>query len=210
MRIKQIASLIFFLMLVTLASAQKKNNSYIINRGDVIDVVVMEHPEFSLTNIPVLPDGTIQYLGLGSIMVAGKSSEDLTASIEKAIDKYVVNPVAAVFIRRLQNQMLNILGYVNNPGQFQVFEGIDLISALSKAGGVKNVRKDRTIYIIRANQTTEKVKLSTYLKNDNVTPPMLYAGDTVYVKEPTDIPWSMLSFFATLLLAATNILALVL
>lgn len=211
MKLKKIASLFFFLLLVTLAPAQKKNNSYIINRGDIIDVIVMEHPEFSLAGIPVLPDGHIQYPVLGSIMVAGMTSEELTKSIEKAVEKYVVNPVASVFIRKLQNQMLNVLGNVNRPGQFQIFEGVDLLSALSMAGGVKNIRSDRPIYIIRANQTVEKTKLSKYLNtSDAVKPPMLYAGDTVYVKEPSEISWAMLSFIATMLLVAANILAILL
>lgn len=211
MKLKKIASLFFFLLLVTMAPAQKKNTSYLINRGDIIDVMVMEHPEFSLTSIPVLPDGHIQYPVIGSIMVAGMTSEELTKSIEKAVEKYVVNPVASVFIRKLQNQMLNVLGNVNRPGQFQIFEGVDLLSALSMAGGVKNIRSDRPIYIIRANQTVEKTKLSKYLNtSDAVKPPMLYAGDTVYVKEPSEISWAMLSFIATMLLVAANILAILL
>ena len=211
MKLKKIASLFFFLLLVTMAPAQKKNTSYLINRGDIIDIMVMEHPEFSLTSIPVLPDGHIQYPVIGSIMVAGMTSEELTKSIEKAVEKYVVNPVASVFIRKLQNQMLNVLGNVNRPGQFQIFEGVDLLSALSMAGGVKNIRSDRPIYIIRANQTVEKTKLSKYLNtSDAVKPPMLYAGDTVYVKEPSEISWAMLSFIATMLLVAANILAILL
>ena len=78
-------------LLFTLTSALGQAKSYLIERGDVLDVMVMEHPEFSLTGIIVLPDGTMQYPGIGSIQAAGMSSEALTASVEKSVGKYVVN-----------------------------------------------------------------------------------------------------------------------
>ena len=210
MKTKSIILLLSLCLFTGITFAQRaKTPSYIITRGDVIDVIVMEHPEFSLASIPVLPDGCIQYPGLGNMMVAGMSSEALTKMIEKAIEKYVVNPVVSVFIRKIQSQMLNVLGHVNRPGQYQIYESVDLLTAISLAGGVKNIRSDRPIYIIRSNHSVEKVKLSRYIKkSDGELPPKLYAGDTVYVKEPSEISWAMLSFFATLLLAAANIAAL--
>ena len=78
-------------LLFTLTSVLGQTKSYLIERGDVLDVMVMEHPEFSLTGIIVLPDGTMQYPGIGSIQAAGMSSEALTASVEKSVGKYVVN-----------------------------------------------------------------------------------------------------------------------
>lgn len=95
-------------LLLTLPAVMGQAPSYLIERGDVLDVVVMEHPEFSLTGIIVLPDGTMQYPGIGSILAAGMSSDALTASVEKSVGKYVVNPLVSVFIRKIQNQMLNV------------------------------------------------------------------------------------------------------
>ena len=201
-----------------------------INRGDVLDIVVMEHPEFSLSGITVLPDGYIQYPGIGGIKAAGMSSEALTASVEKSVEKYVVNPVVSIYIRKIQNQMLNVLGYVNKPGQFQVFEGVDLLSALSMAGGIKNIKKGKRlpgisrsvgvlcgiknikkgkqIVIVRADQSMEEIRLKDYMnpKHRVQKLPVLYAGDTVYVKEPAEINWSKFSFFSTMLMAIATIL----
>lgn len=188
--------------------AKGQSGCYVINRGDVLDIVVMEHPEFSLSGITVLPDGYIQYPGIGSIKAAGMSSEELTASVQKNVEKYVVNPVVSIYIRKIQNQMLNVLGYVNKPGQFQIFEGVDLLSALSMAGGIKNIKKGKQIVIVRADQSMVEIQLKDYMnpKHRVKELPVLYAGDTVYVKEPVEINWSKFSFFSTMLMAIATIL----
>lgn len=208
MNVRCVAGLVLWCLFWLVNSATGQNGSYVINRGDVLDIVVMEHPEFSLSGITVLPDGYIQYPGIGGIKAAGMSSEALTASVEKSVEKYVVNPVVSIYIRKIQNQMLNVLGYVNKPGQFQVFEGVDLLSALSMAGGIKNIKKGKQIVIVRADQSMEEIRLKDYMnpKHRVQKLPVLYAGDTVYVKEPADINWSKFSFFSTMLVAIGTIL----
>lgn len=208
MNAKWITCLVVWCLFLIAPSIKGQKDNYVINRGDVLDVVVMEHPEFSLSGITVLPDGCIQYPGIGGIKVAGMSSDELTLSIEKSVEKFVVNPVVSIYIRKIQNQMLNVLGYVNKPGQFQIFEGMDLLSALSMAGGIKNIKKGKQIVIVRADQSIEEIRLKDYMNaNHRVQElPLLYASDTVYVKEPAEINWAKYSFFSTMLMAIATIL----
>ena len=194
---------IFLILLITLNAAgvfaQKKG--YIIQKGDVLDVVVMEHPEFSISGITVLPDGSVQYPALGSIYAAGISSKQLTDSLKNALEQFVVNPMVTIFIRKIQNEQVNIYGYVNKPGQYQLFEGIDLFSAIGLAGGLKSFRKVKTVTIIRANRQVEVLDIRKYFEGNlaDITVPMIYAGDTVYIRDPKEVNWAKLSFFVTLL-----------
>lgn len=193
-------------------SAQNVTDSYEIRRGDVIDVMVMEHPEFSLSGTIILPDGFIQYPALGSIKAAGMTSQMLTDTLQKALERYVVNPMVTIFIRKLENQMVNVFGYVNNPGQYQIYEGIDLISAISKAGGIKKMRRTKIVYIIHTNMTTEKVDIRDYIGADSATMaqvPMVYAGETVYVKEPREWNWAVISAIASSLSLVVSIISLI-
>lgn len=208
MNVKCVVVVMVWCLFLLAPGAKGQSGCYVINRGDVLDIVVMEHPEFSLSGITVLPDGYIQYPGIGSIKAAGMSSEELTASVQKNVEKYVVNPVVSIYIRKIQNQMLNVLGYVNKPGQFQIFEGVDLLSALSMAGGIKNIKKGKQIVIVRADQSMVEIQLKDYMnpKHRVKELPILYAGDTVYVKEPVEINWSKFSFFSTMLMAIATIL----
>lgn len=202
--------LLIAILLATTVTMSAQDNSYVINRGDIIDIMVMEHPEFSLASIIVLPDGNIQYPGVGSIKVAGMSVQKLTSTMQSKLEKYVVNPVVTVFIRKMENQMINVLGYVNKPGQFQVYEAIDLLSALSMAGGVKNIDKSKEVIIIRANQSVEKIKIKEYLEDVEVSRAVIniYVGDTVYIKEPKEVNWAKLSFFTTLVWAVAAVINL--
>lgn len=203
---------LFVAVFLTVVAINGQDNSYVINRGDVLDIVVMEHPEFSLSSLIVLPDGNIQYPGVGSVKVAGMTVQKLTSTMQSKLEKYVVNPVVTVFVRKMGNQMINVLGYVNNPGQFQVYQEIDLLSALSMAGGVKNIDKSKDVIIIRANQKVEKIKIKEYLEDVEVSQAVIniYVGDTVYIKEPKDVNWAKLSFFTTLVWAVAAVLNLTL
>ncbi len=180
-------------------------DDYLIKRGDVLDVLVMDHSEFSINNIIVLPDGTIQYPGFGSVVVAGISPHVIRDSLEVMLRTYVVDPIVSVFVRRLQEEKINVLGYVRRPDQHQVFEPIDLFSAVSRSGGITNIRRVRGIYIIRKDNTVEEVAGNRFAARrlfinpdlDMQEIPYLYAGDTLYIVEPRDINWSRLSFFAS-------------
>lgn len=206
--IKRIIILLLALAATTITFAQK--DAYIIQRGDVLDVTVMEHPEFTLSGIIVLPDGYVQYPGLGSIKAAGISSEQMRDSLQKSLEKYIVNPMVTIFIRKIQNQQLNIYGYVNKPGQYQLYDSLDLFSAIGVAGGLKSFKKITNATIIRANRSVEVVNLKQLFKTDvqNKKVTVVYAGDTVYIVEPRQINWSVLTFITSALSLTVSILTL--
>lgn len=182
------------------AKVDSAGQSYILRRGDVIDILVMEHPEFSVANSVVLPDGTVQFPGLGSIPAAGLSIREFTQIMNQNVEKYVVNPIVSIFMKSLPTQMVNVVGYVTHPGQVPVFEPVDLITLLSRAGGITNIKKCKYITIVRADQSFQVIKVKD-LFNMKSTPqivPKLNVGDTVYVVEPKDFNWSKLTFFTSL------------
>ncbi len=183
--------------------AEKKvlqQTPYVIRRGDMIDVTVMEHPEFSLQGIVVLPDGSIQYPGFGGINVAGLTISELTESIENVLERYVVNPMVTIFIRRLHDQKINVFGYVNKPGQFQVYEAVNLFDVLGMAGGIRNYKRSRQILIIRKDLQVETYRVRDYLGGElqDSEIPHVFAGDTVFVVQPREVNWARWSFFASL------------
>jgi len=181
--------------------AQEVDNNYVIKKGDMLTIAVMGHPEFSLEHIVVLPDGYVQFPGLGSIQASGMSVKAFTKLISENVGKYVINPVVTVFVSVMSNQIISVIGYVNRAGQLPVFEPITLMEAISKAGGIKQVRKCKEIMIMRGDSAYEKIRVKD-LFSDDPTKRMqikkIYVGDTVYVVEPREINWAQLSFFTTL------------
>jgi protein involved in polysaccharide export with SLBB domain len=95
---------------------------------------------------------------------------------------------------------VNVIGFVNKPGQVPVFEKISIMDAISRAGGIKFIKKCKKIIIIRADQSYEEVLVKD-IYSDDVTKrkfKLLDIGDTVYVVEPNELNWSKLSFFTSL------------
>jgi polysaccharide biosynthesis/export protein len=196
---RTLLTIVAFLALTLNAYTQEKI-SYVITRGDILDVAVMQHPEFSIGGLIVLPDGYIQYPGLGSIKVAGMTVQNFTDSITVAMQRFVVNPIVTVFVKRIQAQHLNVFGFVNRPGQFQLFEDVDLFAAIGLAGGLKSFKKVKKIIIIRESREVEEYKIKDFFRTDDIDidVPIVRAGDTVYIVEPREFNWSRLSFITTL------------
>jgi polysaccharide export outer membrane protein len=206
----KISVLVFFLIVTSGKIFSQEESSYILKRGDMLTITVMGHPEFSMDKILVMPDGYVQFPGLGSIQASSLSIKDFTKLVNDNIGKYVVNPVVTVFVSQLPSQIVNVVGYVNRPGQIIIFQPITIIEALSKAGGITNVKQCKTITIIRANQTFEVIKVKDLFSNANNDSKMkiLNIGDTLYVVEPNQVNWSQLSFFTTLGWIVVSVLSL--
>jgi len=197
--IKKVIFYLLFLFLFFNLKAQESD--FLIRKGDKISIQVMEHPEFTVSNITVLPDGCIQFPAVGSIKAAGVSADSLSRHLARVLDDYVVHPIVSIYVNKIENQSINIFGYLNKPGKYQIFEPVDLITALSLAGGVKNIRKKNKITIIRRDGSVEKYKLRRLLNRNreklgNIN--KIAAGDTVLVKDPMKIEWGMLSLLVTL------------
>jgi polysaccharide export outer membrane protein len=204
-KLKYILTAILIVFSVFAVNAQEE--SYIVKKGDMLNVMVMGHPEFSLEKVLVLPDGYIQFPGLGSLQASGMSVKEFTALVTESVSQYVVNPVVTVFVSMLPTQVVNVVGYVNKPGQIVVFEPVNVIEAISRGGGIKNIRKCKKITIVRADQSFEQIKVKDLFKADSKqNVPVLYVGDTVYVVEPNEVNWSQLSFFTTLGYIAVNLI----
>lgn len=192
--------LIFSVLLFFSMATKAEDSNYIIKKGDVLSIAVMGHPEFSLEKIIVLPDGYVQFPGLGSIQASGMSVKTFTKLVTDNVGKFVLNPIVTVFISSLPSQVVNVIGYVNRPGQVPIFEKISIMDAISRAGGIKFIKKCKKIVIIRADQSYEEINVKDVF-SDNIIDRnfrLLDIGDTVYVVEPKEVNWSQLSFFTTL------------
>ncbi len=191
---------LFLIFILFSAILYGSGENFTIEKGDILSIEVMEHPEFSRSQVMVLPDGYIQYPILGSIEVAGTTASKLADTIEKSLEgKYVVNPIVTVYINKIKNQSVNIFGYVNRPGRHEVFRPIDLMTALSIAGGVKNMKKVTKIIINRANGEVEILKARRKFRKSEYSfkeVRRLKPGDTIVV-EHKDIEWGKYSFFTT-------------
>lgn len=78
---------------------------------------------------------------------------------------------------------LNVWGHVQNPGTYLMYDGIDILTALSVAGGPLKGAKTKKIKIISKNGSFRFVDLDQLINDQNLLDITLNPHDTIYVDE---------------------------
>src|SRR3989339_1517207 len=153
-------------VLSTLAFGARKSE-YILRAGDVIEIKVVDHDEFS-QKTRIRPDGMINYPVIGEIEVGGLTSEQLVKIMEEKLAPYVNNVVVSVSIDQYFSNRIFVIGDVGRSGEIQIFEPIDILKVLSLSGGLRS-EKTRFLKIIRANGDISTVDLKVVLEQKGAT-----------------------------------------
>jgi polysaccharide biosynthesis/export protein len=131
---------------------------YKIHSGDEIEVAVWKEPDL-LRKLIVRPDGKISFPLTGEIMAAGRTAMDIHADIERLLKKYIPEPVITVSVTGLQGNQLYVIGQVNKPGSFMMNPQLNVLQALTVAGGLTPYAESSGIIILRGSGKNQQ-KLS--------------------------------------------------
>ena len=123
-------------------------NEYQIGPEDVLEISVWKEPDLQ-RQVLVRPDGGISFPLAGDMEVAGRTARELEAMISDRIRKYVPEAVVTVSVVTVAGYRVFVLGKVKNPGQFVVGRYIDVLQALTLAGGLTPYASEGNIKIIR-------------------------------------------------------------
>lgn len=129
-------------------------SSYTLNAGDVLDISVWREDDLQ-RQVLVLPDGTISFPLAGQIDAAGRTTEDVQLTISERLEKYIPGAVVTVSVLNVSGNKVYVIGAVNNPGEFQVTRSIDVMQALSLAGGLTPFAGEDSIRILRRENGTD-------------------------------------------------------
>lgn len=121
---------------------------YRIGAGDTLDISVWKNPDVTRQRV-VLPDGTIQMPLLGQIMVEGKGVVALEKELKEKLTAFIPDPILSVSLIQVNSMVVYVIGKVNHPGRFAVHKNIDVLQALSVAGGLTPFAKEKEIGIFR-------------------------------------------------------------
>ena len=167
--------------------------AYRINAGDQIEVYVWGEERLQ-RSVKVLPDGTIAFPLVGQITVAGQLPRDVESLISERLQPQYRGQVPQVTVSVVAplGLQFSVMGKVKTPGTFSPGRYVNLLEALSLAGGPITFANLDNILIYRKGTgdslSIVRVKLGAYLKAGaeirSVTPdeiPSVNSGDTVVV-----------------------------
>ncbi len=122
--------------------------AYVIGPEDALEISVWRDETLKAATL-VRPDGGISFPLAGDLIVAGKTATQVREELVIRLSKYIPEPVVTVSVVRVSSYRIYVLGRVNKPGDFQVGRNIDVLQALSIAGGMTPFASEDGIQIIR-------------------------------------------------------------
>ncbi len=122
--------------------------AYMIGPEDALEISVWRDETLKAATL-VRPDGGISFPLAGDLIVAGKTATEVREELAKRLSKFIPEPVVTVSVVRVSSYRIYVLGRVNKPGDFQVGRNIDVLQALSIAGGMTPFASEDGIQIIR-------------------------------------------------------------
>ena len=177
---------------------------YEIGPGDILTVVVWDHPELNLpggagagdapsgassvaSGYTVDTNGFIQYAYIGPLKVAGLSEMGVRDILAEKLAKYVRQPQITVRIETYRSKRVYLDGEVKTPG-VQVLNDrpMTLPEAINRAGGFTSNADRSHVSVTRGDATVDIDMPAMIRKGFNPDRIILHDGDLVRIFAQTD------------------------
>lgn len=165
-------------------AATTSTEAYTVKPGDVLSISVWKEPDLQ-GPVLVRPDGSFSFPLAGQMDARGKTVADLQTLVTERLRKYISDPVVTVSVQEVKGNKVYVLGQVNKPGEFIVNPRVDVMQALSMAGGTTPFAALGDIVILRrsdAGQQALPFRYADVSRGRNLQQNIvLQAGDVVVV-----------------------------
>ena len=167
-----------------------KLHAYRINPGDQLEIYVWGEERLQRV-VKVLPDGTFAFPLAGQIdalnKLPGEVEREISAGLKPQYRENV--PQVTVSVKEAAGFQFSVSGKVKAPGTFTPGRYVNVLEALSMAGGPGDFANLSDVVILRksgARLSAFKVRLTDVVKGnpsaqDLVGLPILESGDTVII-----------------------------
>jgi polysaccharide export outer membrane protein len=116
--------------------------------SDLLQVSVWREPELT-QQVVVRPDGAFSFPLVGEVNAVGKTVEELRREIVEQLGRVIPDVVVTVSVLEIRGNKVYVIGQVNQPGEFIVNPRVDVIQALSLAGGTTAFASPSQIFVLR-------------------------------------------------------------
>jgi polysaccharide export outer membrane protein len=167
-----------------------QTESLVIERGDVLQVRVLEAPELE-QSVRVTDAGTLTLILGGKVQVAGLTPPEAALAIARALveGNYVLTPHVSVTLSQTVTQNVTIMGQVRSPGSYAIGTPRPILDVLALAGGLTELAdrrvtiqryatKERVVFVVSNSANTELDGSVAVLPGDTVIVPK---ADVVYI-----------------------------
>lgn len=162
-------------------------SDYRLGPKDVISIEVFgQCPAYCIEGKAVPPNAKISYPLIGSVFVAGKTTEQIEAEIKKRLDEYIIEPSVSVTLEQAMSARYSVLGKVAAPGVRIMDRKVSVYEAIIESGGVlkEGDEKRITIFSYTPQGTLEQKTINLAdVKLGKAQMIYLQPGDQVFVPD---------------------------
>jgi len=155
MAVPRLVLLCLALLIPAALMAQQGNGlEYRIGPEDVLHISVWKEKDLD-RKVLVRPDGGVSFPLVGDIQVSGRTPLEVQDEIRSRLQRYVPDAEVTVSVDKISGYTVFVLGEVNNPGQFTLGRYVDVVQALTLAGGTTPYASERNMQILRRQDGRE-------------------------------------------------------
>jgi polysaccharide export outer membrane protein len=164
-------------------------HDYLIGPGDNVNIIVWRNPEVSMS-VPVRPDGKITTPLVEDLQASGKTSTELARDIEKALAKFIQQPVVTVIVTGFTGtygEQIRVIGQAARPQALPYRRDMSLMDVLIAVGGVTEFASGNNASIIRkidGKLQKVPVRLNDLIKDGDISANQaMRPGDVLVIPE---------------------------
>ena len=139
---------------------------------DTVNIIVWRNPELSMS-VPVRPDGNVTTPLVDDLPALGKSPTQLARDIEKALGKYIRDPVVTVVVTTFvgpSSEQIRVIGEAAKPQILAFRKNMTLLDVMIAVGGLTDFADGNKATIYRvADKGQYSVRVQDLVKRGDIS-----------------------------------------
>ena len=155
-------------------TAASADYNWIIGPGDSVNIVVWRNPELSMS-VPVRPDGKIATPLVEDLPAIGKDATTLARDIEKALAKYIRDPVVTVIVTCFVgpfSEQIRVVGEAAKPQVLAYRQKMTILDVMIAVGGLTDFADGNGATLLRSSDGSSQqysVRLKDLIRRGDIS-----------------------------------------
>jgi polysaccharide biosynthesis/export protein len=129
---------------------------YTFQPGDEFQIDVWREEDMQRVVI-VRPDGKFSFPLTGEVIAVNRTPAEVQAEITQKLTPYIPEVVVTITVTNLEGNRIYVIGQVQTPGHFVMNPRLNVLQALSVAGGTTPFASPNDILVVRGRGQDQKI-----------------------------------------------------